>query len=67
MSRHHHRSRSRPPSRPGPLGHRRGETPDLLDEVRSLLGAEHPLPLLLLAAAIVDATDHSGSNPFVPQ
>ncbi len=67
MSRQHNRPRSRPPSRPGRPRRPRDEAPDLLDRVRFALDADHPLPLVTLAAAIVESTAHHDANPFTPE
>ncbi len=66
MSRPKKRSRSRPPRRPGPSRRGRNDTPELLDSIRFALSSDHPLPLLLLAAGLVEATDGRNRNPFDP-
>jgi len=66
VSRPKRRPRSRPPRQPGESRRRRKGTPELLDSIRIALSADHPLPLLLLAAGLVEATDDRNRDPFTP-
>jgi hypothetical protein len=66
MSRPKKRPRSRPPRRPGSSRRGRDDTPELIQRIRFALRSDHPLPLLLLAAGLVEATDARNRSPFDP-
>lgn len=66
MSRPKKRPRSRPPRQPGPSRRGHNDTPELLGSIRFALSSDHPLPLLLLAAGLVEATDGRNRNLFTP-
>ncbi|MGH9150073.1 MAG: DUF6398 domain-containing protein, partial [Acidimicrobiales bacterium] len=48
------------------MGTRRRQPPDLMVEMRRVLGADHPLPLLTLVSSLLAAVDPRASNPLGP-
>ncbi|HUU61404.1 MAG TPA: DUF6398 domain-containing protein [Acidimicrobiia bacterium] len=66
MSRFPHNPASPSARRPGAGRRRRDHPPELITSIRSALRSDHPLPLLLLAAGLVEATDIRNRNPFTP-